>query len=62
VPNEENARRRAVVEEVARTIGLDIALYGDGVAMNFARIEALAASVMTFPLPEHTDIGVIFVP
>jgi len=62
VPDEDNSHRRAMIEEMARTIGLDIAPYGDGVAANFARIEALAALVMAFPLPEHTDIGVIFVP
>jgi hypothetical protein len=51
-----------MIEEMARAVGLDITLYGDGVAAHFARIEALAGSVMTFPLPEHTEIGVIFVP
>ena len=51
-----------MVEEMATTIGLDLARYGDGVAVNFARIEGLAALVMAFPLPEHTEIGVIFVP
>jgi hypothetical protein len=62
VADEENARRRALVVEMAATVGLDIAPYGDGVAANFARIEALAASVMAFPLPEQPEIGVIFVP
>jgi alpha-D-ribose 1-methylphosphonate 5-triphosphate diphosphatase PhnM len=61
VPNEES-ERRAAVEQMARTVGLDIASHLDGVAANFARIEALASVVMAFPLPAHADIGVIFVP
>jgi len=62
VPNEDSSERRAMIEEMARTVGLDVAPYRDGVAANFARIEGLATFVMAFPLPEHTEIGVIFVP
>lgn len=62
MPNEDNSHRRAMVEEMARTVGLDIAPYGDGVAANFARIEGMAALIIAFPLPEHSDIGVIYVP
>src|SRR5436190_148823 len=40
VPSEEQAKRRAMIEEMARAVGLDITLYGDGVAAHFARIEA----------------------
>ena len=62
MPNEENARRRAAIDSMARIVGLDIAVYRDGVAANFVRIEALASLVMAFPLPEPLEIGVIFVP
>jgi hypothetical protein len=62
VPNEEDSERRATIEDMARTVGLDIAPYSDGVAANFARIEVLAALVMAFPLPDPLEIGVIFVP
>jgi hypothetical protein len=61
VPNDES-ERRAMIEGMARTVGLDIAPYGDGVAVNFARIETLAGLVMAFPLPDPLEIGVIFVP
>lgn len=47
---------------MARTVGLDIAAHQDGVAANFARIEALASQVMAFPLPDRLEIGTIFVP
>jgi hypothetical protein len=62
VPNEEDSERRATIEGMARIVGLDIAPYGDGVAANFARIEALAGLVMAFPLRDQLEIGVIFVP
>jgi hypothetical protein len=62
VTKDEESARRATIDLMAKTIGLDIGPYGDGVATNFARIEALAALVMAFPLPDPLEIGVIFVP
>lgn len=62
MPNDEGEERRAAIERMARTVGLDIAVHRDGVAANFARIEALASLVMAFPLPDQLEIAVIFVP
>ena len=65
MPNAEDPERerRAAICRMAKTVGLDIAVpHCDGVAANFARIEALASLVMNFPLPDQPEIGMIFVP
>jgi hypothetical protein len=62
VPNDRDKESRAALDAMAGAVGLDISAHRDGVAANFARIEALASLVTAFPLPEPTEIGVIFVP
>ncbi len=55
--------RRATIARMAQTIGLEIAdARCDGVAAHFARIEAIAALVTAFPLPDDVEIGMTFAP
>ncbi len=55
--------RRATIARMAKTIDLEIAdAHCDGVATHFARIEAIAALVTAFPLPDDVEIGVTFTP
>jgi hypothetical protein len=52
-----------LVEPMAELIGLTIAdAHRPGVATNFSRLAVIAALVMEFPLPDHTEITPIFVP